>query len=124
MANVQKSASGTEANMDALGLIVSKALGYPIVGTHVGGGLHVSMPATWDGQGACPPGWTKVAVSTWVASASSAALPISDAMATQLQSAPALSRLTPGEQGQLTAALSGRGNVDLEAGAFTPKPIP
>lgn len=28
------------------------------VGTHVGGGRHVNMPATWDGKGAPAPGWT------------------------------------------------------------------
>ena len=25
---------------------------------HVGGGKHVDMPETWDGQGDVPPGWS------------------------------------------------------------------
>jgi hypothetical protein len=44
-------AAATEANQD-------KLLGYPLAGVHVGGGRHVDMPATWDGTGAVPPGWT------------------------------------------------------------------
>lgn len=32
--------------------------GYPSAGVHVGGGRHVPMPATWDGTGAVPPGWS------------------------------------------------------------------
>jgi type IV secretory pathway protease TraF len=35
-----------------------KLLGYPRVGVHVGGGVHVAMPATWDGTGSVPVGWT------------------------------------------------------------------
>ncbi len=30
----------------------------PLRGTRVGGGIHVPMPATWDGSGAVPLGWT------------------------------------------------------------------
>lgn len=35
-----------------------KLLGYPLRGTRIGGGVHVTMPETWDGTGACPPGWS------------------------------------------------------------------
>ncbi len=44
-------AAATEANQD-------KLLGYPLAGVHVGGGRHVDMPASWDGNGAVPIGWT------------------------------------------------------------------
>jgi hypothetical protein len=44
-------AVGTEVAQD-------KLLGYPQAGVHVGGGRHVAMPATWDGNGAVPIGWT------------------------------------------------------------------
>lgn len=39
--------------------IADKALALPAPGAHVGDGLHVPMPPTWDGSGATPPGWTK-----------------------------------------------------------------
>lgn len=47
----------TEATQD-------KLLGYPLVGVHIGGGRHVDMPATWDGSGDVPPGWTSYKGST------------------------------------------------------------
>lgn len=50
-------ATTTEANQD-------KLLGYPLAGLHVGGGRHVSMPPTWDGNGAVPIGWTSYKGST------------------------------------------------------------
>lgn len=30
----------------------------PLIGTQVGGGRHVDMPESWDGEGAVPIGWT------------------------------------------------------------------
>lgn len=44
-------AGSTEANQD-------KLLGYPLRGVQVGGGVHVPMPATWDGNGPVPLGWS------------------------------------------------------------------
>ena len=44
-------AAATEVTQD-------KLLGYPLAGVHVGGGRHVDMPASWDGNGAVPIGWT------------------------------------------------------------------
>lgn len=52
---------GTLEEMREAQAAVDKALGYPRRGRHVGGGRHVGMPDTWDGQGPCPPGWTKSA---------------------------------------------------------------
>jgi hypothetical protein len=52
---------GTPQEMLAAQLASDKALGFPRPGVHVGGGRHVPMPTTWDGQGACPPGWTATA---------------------------------------------------------------
>lgn len=120
MANVTKAAQGTEVANDALNPIVSKAMGLPKVGTHIGGGTHVTMPSTWDGQGAIPPGWTKQAVAVYVASALDTALPLPDSLVSILQGGPAQSLLTAPEIATLAAAISGRVTVDLDAG-YVPK---
>lgn len=114
-----KSATGTEAEMDAVCAIIDKALGFPRAGTHVGGGIHVPMPETWDGQGPTPPGWTKRATTPWVASATDAAVPLSDAMAIDLQRAGAQARLTGPERATLATAIAGRSQVELNG--RTPK---
>lgn len=114
-----KSATGTEAEMDELCAIIDKALGYPRPGVHGGGGIHVPMPATWDGQGPTPPGWTKRATTPWVASATDAAAPLSDEMATELQRGAAQARLTGAERAKLATALAGR--VQVELSGRTPK---
>ncbi len=121
MANLQKSVSATEASNDALNAIVSKALGYPVIGVNIGNGPHVAMPPTWNGSGQCPPGWTKQAIANYVASPASAALPIPDTLATQLQAGPAQARLTGPEQATLAAAIAGRSLVDLDVGGLLPK---
>lgn len=114
-----KSATGTEAQMDALRATVDKALGFPRSGRHVGGGIHVPMPDTWDGQGPTPPGWTKNATAVWVASATDAAVPLSDDMATELQKPESQARLTAPERATVTAAIAGRSDVELNG--RTPK---
>lgn len=43
---------------DAAGMILDKAHALPVPGVHVGRGPHVDMPATWDGNGPVPIGWT------------------------------------------------------------------
>ncbi len=121
MANLQKCVTGLEAANDALNAIVSKALGYPRVGQHVGGGLHVNMPPTWDGQGATPPGWTKQVVANYVASALDSVLPLSDSLVTVLQGGAAQALLTGLEIATLTAAIAGRVTVDLDGGGYVPK---
>ena len=115
-----RAATGTEAANDALNAIVSKALGFPTIGAHVGGGLHVNMSHTWDGQGATPPGWTKQRQQVWAASALSTALPLPDDLIPSLQSGPAQGRLTGPEIAALATAIAGRVTVDLEAG-YSPK---
>ena len=121
MANNQKCAQGTEAANDAINAIINKALVYPKIGTHIGSGVHVNMPPTWDGQGATPPGWSKQAVANYVASPTDAALPIPDTLAALLQAPPAQANLTGAEKGQLTAAINGRVTVDLDVGGYVPK---
>jgi hypothetical protein len=49
---------GTRLEAEAVETIEDKLLGYPLAGVHVGGGRHVAMPATWDGSGSVPIGWT------------------------------------------------------------------
>lgn len=114
-----KSATGTEAEMDSVLVIIDKALGFPKPGQHVGGGIHVPMPQTWDGQGATPPGWTKSVSAVWVASATDAAIPLSDTLAADLQGAPAQARLTGQERATLATAIAGRSQVELDG--RTPK---
>jgi hypothetical protein len=120
MAN-QRCAPGSEAQSDLLQATVNKALGYPIAGTHVGGGRHVDMPATWDGQGATPPGWTKHAVPVWHKDSATTWVPITDAMAAALQGGPAQARLDATERGRITAAIAARVIVDPEAQGASPK---
>lgn len=48
----------TKTNCLTAVVLENKVLGFPLVGVHVGGGIHVDMPATWDGNGLVPPGWT------------------------------------------------------------------
>lgn len=100
--------------MGLLRAIVDKALGYPRKGTHVGGGRHVTMPATWDGTGATPPGWAKSAADVWVASASDAVLPLPDDVVAELQAAPAQARLSAAEKTTLSSAIAGRSSVVLD----------
>ena len=121
MANMHKVAAGTEAAMDALNVIVNKALGFPKVGTHAGGGIHCTMPSTWNGTGQTPTGWTKQRCAVWVAAANDARILISDALATELQQAGALANLNAGEISTLTTALAARSNVDVDLGSYIPK---
>ena len=48
----------TKTNCQTAVTLENKVLGFPLVGRHIGGGVHVPMPPTWDGTGPVPPGWT------------------------------------------------------------------
>lgn len=120
MANNQKCVAATEASNDALLVIVNKALAYPLMGTHVGGGRHVTNP-TWDKYGDTPVGWTKQRVANWVLNSSTSQLPISDALATELQLPASQARLTAGEITTLNAAIAARALFDLQSAAYVPK---
>lgn len=115
MANIQRCQQGTEAACRTTNALVSKALVYPQVGSHVGGGLHVNMPPTWDGQGATPPGWTKQAVSVYLVDALTAALPLPDDLVALVNAAPAQARLTGLERAAFATTVLGRALVDLDA---------
>lgn len=117
----QRCAAGTEAASDALRAIINKALQFPRVGTHVGGGIHVTMPASWDGQGATPPGWTKHVASEYVVNASTAWVAIPDDTAALLSAPEAAGRLTGPELAALVQAINERANVDPEAQGGSPK---
>jgi hypothetical protein len=47
----------TLAQANELRAAMSKVAPTPEKGAHVGGGRHVKMPETWDGNGKVPPGW-------------------------------------------------------------------
>jgi hypothetical protein len=117
----QRCATGTEVINDALLVILNKALALPRKGTQVGGGKHVLMPATWNGVGPTPLGWTKSASINWVASALTSAVAIPDTLATELQKPASLALLSAAEQTTLLAAIAARVNVDTETGGYLPK---
>jgi hypothetical protein len=111
---VLPSVVGTEAECDDIVALVDKALEYPKRGTHRGGGRHVSMPTSWNGSGATPPGWAKRHVQNWVTSASDAAVPLSDADVALLNAPEAQARLTVAERSRLAAKMNARNNVEIE----------
>lgn len=111
---VLRSVTGTEAECDDIVTLVDKALGYPKRGTHIGPGRHVTMPATWDGTGATPPGWAKRHVQNWVASAADAAVPLSDDDVALLAAPESQARLTVAERARLAAKTNSRSNVEIE----------
>lgn len=121
MANTQKCVAGTAASNDALLVVVNKALACPFVGTHVGGGRHVSMPATWDKYGDTPPGWTKQRVANYVLNSSTSQLPISDALVTELLLPASQARLSAGEISTLNTAIAARANFDTSTVNYVPK---
>lgn len=124
MTNIQKCWTGTEADCDALVAIIQKALAYPLVGTPIGAGSNATIPPTWNGLGITPTGWTRQRVANWVVSAATARVPISDALATELNLPANQARLTAGEQSTLATALAARANVTLSSGGHVPKTTP
>jgi hypothetical protein len=49
---------GTQSDCSAVSAARDKLLGPPVKGVHVGGGIHVAMPESWNGDGDVPLGWT------------------------------------------------------------------
>jgi hypothetical protein len=81
-----------------------KLLGYPAKGVHVGGGIHVPMPATWDGTGKPPMGWTSYRTSSIKhPTLSQWATPLDAKVSTAL-AGPDASKLTAAEKTKLAAA--------------------
>jgi hypothetical protein len=121
MPNIQRCVTGTEAESDALNALINKACALPRIGVHIGRGPHVTMPPTWSGSGATPPGWTKQMEQVWVASVADSVLPLPDSLAALLQGPPAQANLTGPEKAQLNSAIAGRVTVDLDVGGYIPK---
>lgn len=67
---------GTPAEMEAARAALDKALGFPRRGRQVGGGIHAACPEAWDGNGDCPPGWTRSASEVLVDDDGAAYLPL------------------------------------------------
>ena len=121
MANLQKCVAGSAVANANLAAIVAKCLGgYPRIGSHVGTGLHVTMPPTWDGTGVTPPGWTKIPQVVWGATALDSQLPIDDAMAALLAIPANQARLTAPELATMNAGIAARALVDLDSGTYLP----
>lgn len=103
---------GNKSECDMLQAIINKALNCPRIGAHVGGGLHVLMPDTWDGVGACPLGWTKDAVLVLNGSTDSLVVLPDNAVA-DLAKPAAQAKLTPVEKTAVTNAVASRVEKDL-----------
>jgi hypothetical protein len=81
-----------------------KLLSLPAKGVHVGRGIHVPMPASWDGNGKPPMGWTSYRTSTIKhPTLSQWATPMDAKVSTALVG-PDASKLTAAEKTKLAAA--------------------
>lgn len=81
---------------NAIAGLLDRAWLQPLRGAHIGGGVHVPMPETWDGNGPVPPGWTSHQAHRTD--------PEETIWLPEPETSTKLARLTPGEQGQLAAA--------------------
>jgi hypothetical protein len=94
----------TEPAAVELEQLEDKLLSLPAKGVHIGGGIHVPMPDTWDGNGKPPMGWTSYRTSSikhptlaqW-------ATPMDAKVSTALVG-PDASKLTAAEKTKLAAA--------------------
>lgn len=103
--------TGTLADCRTLATYGNKCGGYPLIGRHVGLGIHVPMPAAWDGIGVVPPGWTAYSDQSIVADRTEYVIPMEPTLdSTELVG----TRLTVLEQTEL-AAIKLRGVVSSEA---------
>lgn len=113
-------ATGTAVAISNLVTLCNLALGIPKVGSHVGNGIHVNMPPTWNGTGNPPPGWTSSYAPLWTQTALIAAVIIADVDAALLQLPANLARLTGPQVATLNAAIAARTLIDLDAGGYVP----
>jgi hypothetical protein len=81
-----------------------KLLSLPAKGVHVGRGIHVPMPASWDGNGKPPMGWTSYRTSTIKHPTLSQWATPMDAKVSTALAGPDASKLTAGEKTKLAAA--------------------
>lgn len=70
---------GTAIQCADLSRILNLAYGFPSRGTQKQGQLPAFVPATWNGSGATPAGWTKKRLPTFGATALDARVEYSDA---------------------------------------------
>jgi hypothetical protein len=103
--------TGTLAEMQAVAAAVNKGLGYPMRGVNRGGGRHVASPATWNGSGATPPGWTKSASAPVDKGDGTAVLVVTHVEA-ELSNPVTLSKLTAAERTAISRPVS---VVDVKA---------
>lgn len=103
--------TGTLANCQQLNVIQNKMQGLPLKGRHVGGGVHVPMPDTWDGTGATPPGWTAYGQSSMVQATVNSYVAELDPIT---QDSTAVAALSPADKTTLTTVLAA-GTVQVVA---------
>lgn len=112
----------TEAQADNLRAIVDQAYGFPSrPATMLGGSaLSPKVPATWNGTGPAPFGWTKSQYELYRVSASDCWAPLEDDAAALVAASPAVSA---GNKAVVAAALAGRVDVPdpTEGGVRPPK---
>lgn len=104
---MSKYVEGQPVELEEMRAVLDKVLGYPRRGVHVGGGIHVPMPDEWDGQGETPLGWTRTVGEPFLDVEGKLLLEVSDRTAQEVAEADT-SKLSPGEQARLQAALARR----------------
>jgi hypothetical protein len=95
-----------QEQLEELRVIFDTALDLPSRGTNIGGGMHVDAPATWDGTGDCPPGWTRTAAEAFDNGAGAYAMQVPPGLVGKLDTAKNNPRLSPQQRGKLISALA------------------
>lgn len=98
----------TEAAADSLARIIDLATGFPLRGTPPAAGAYRPIPATWDGRGNPPHGWTLTNVPIWRNGGGSAWIELTDAVAATCAASPLL---TAGQKAEVAAAAATRVTV-------------
>lgn len=78
-------------------IIMDKALSFPAAGVHIGEGIHVNMPESWDGTGEVPEGWT-LTTTIILTEEDAVAFKISDNIKAELLKSDRQSKLTETEK--------------------------
>lgn len=113
---LERCITGTASEIAAAQAAADKLLGYPKKGTHIGGGIHVPMPDTWDGTGPTPPGWLKTVADPITATDGTVYLAITGSEAA-LSDPTQLNKLTGQERAALNKVNQAQ-LVDLKAIAY------
>lgn len=94
--------------------VISKLQGLPAPGVQGTRGVNAAMPPIWDGNGACPPGWTQYQDA---ALANADAIHFAAVVSSQVQASAVIpglrARLTAPELATLTAGVAAVATLDV-----------